>query len=370
MKIFCKKARAKGTIMSSDEHSYFVTAKERYDIERLHLCSWFFSDNSEFLECGMEVCCHQTSGDVQLKIWVPWIREGDDLQDLYISLKEAANTKFIFNENVKSTSYFKDGDKVGVSYAFVNGNTLTVLPCRLSAGNGFINIVVSLPVETESTKIGGRFYIRFLIKATDRLFSFRQQGISKSIYSYDLKVNEPRNCPADLKPSVDLMCNIQNAFCLHIVPSVFSLAFLSQTCFKNVRILEKGAYEKYVQPMNGVPKIVDNDLMVVFNKASGKESYSFFSVFERESIGNSQVVMAVSLNILVSSFFFLLPIIARVRSLAQVPWKIWTYIPIGLVALSLSIWYILREQVSKWVFAVFALTLSVLFVSALIIVSR
>lgn len=353
-----------------DTHSYFVTSTEGYEIERLHLCSWLFSDNTEFLECGMEVCCAKVTGSVSFKVWVPWMQKGDELQDLYISLKESENTKFIFNDNVDSAAYFKDGDKTGASFTFVSGSRLTVLPCELTSENGFVKVLINLPIETETAKIGGRFYIRFLMKATGRLFSFRQQGITKSIYSYDLKVNEPRNCPEDLKPSTDKLCKIKNAFCLHIVPSVFSLAFLSQSAFKSVRILEKGAYAKYVRPMRGIPKIVDNDLMVVFNKSKDGQSYSFFSVFERESIGNAQVVMAISLNILVSSFFFLLPIIARVKEWDQVPWKVWVYVPTGLLGLAGSMWYILREQVSSKRFLTVAVILAFCFAAALVFTSR
>ena len=137
-----------------------------------------------------------------------------------------------------------------------------------------------------------------------------------------------------------------------------------------MRILEKGAYEKYANPMKGLPRIVDKDLMVVFNKDEGKSSYSFFSVFEKESIGNAQVIMAISLNILVSLFFFLLPIVARARSLKEIPWKVYVYVPLGMIALAIWIWSILRDQVKWMKYGVCSLATIIVFILMLIGVAR
>ena len=137
-----------------------------------------------------------------------------------------------------------------------------------------------------------------------------------------------------------------------------------------MRILEKGAYEKYANPMKGLPKIEDKDLMVVFNKDRAKSSYSFFSVFEKESIGNAQVIMAISLNILVSSFFFLLPIVARAHPFYEITWKVCAYVPLGLIALAIGIWMILRDQVNWKRYSVCALATILTFIFALVVVSR
>ena len=355
--------------MREDIHSYYITSKNGSKILRLHLCSWLFKDGGEFLECGMEVALPKDEDSVELKVWIPWVTTSDLLQDLYPSLKDATNTKFIFNDNVESTHFPKDGESVGVVFDFGGRGKLAILPCKLTVvGDGYVLVKANLPKDR--SKFGDSFYVRFLIKATSGLFSFRQQGISKSIYSYDLKVNEHRNCPDKLKPSVDQFCNVETVFCLHIIPSACSLAFLSPNTFKSVRILEKGAYEKYANPMKGLPKIEDKDLMVVFNKDRARSSYSFFSVFEKESIGNAQVIMAISLNILVSSFFFLLPIVARAHPFYEITWKVCAYVPLGLIALAIGIWMILRDQVNWKRYSVCALATILTFIFALVVVSR
>ena len=355
--------------MQEDIHSYYITSKNRQKIRRLHLCSWLFNDGGEFLECGMEVALSGNEDAVELKVWIPWVTQSDLIQDFYPSLKETANAKFIFNDNVESAHFPKDGESVGVVFNFVGRMKLAIVPCsQIAVGDGCVLVKVNLPKDRSA--LGESFYVRFLIRATSGLFSFHQQGIAKSIYSYDLKVNEPRNCPDKLKPSVDQFCNVETVFCLHIIPSVCSLAFLSPNTFKNVRILEKGAYEKYANPMKGLPRIVDKDLMVVFNKDEGKSSYSFFSVFEKESIGNAQVIMAISLNILVSLFFFLLPIVARARSLKEIPWKVYVYVPLGMIALAIWIWSILRDQVKWMKYGVCSLATIIVFILMLIGVAR
>ena len=144
----------------------------------------------------------------------------------------------------------------------------------IKVNEGRIDLTIEVPddkvVEGEHSrdvKVGQHLYVRMLIEIPESHFSFRQKGIAKTIYSYDVKVNEPRNHPNDAKFDLRQMCPVEYVFCLHIIPSKFSLIFLEEKAFKNVRILEKVRYENYVKPMKSLPpNVKKNEFLVVFNK--------------------------------------------------------------------------------------------------------
>ena len=306
-----------------DRYSYFITSNisgRPHLIERLHLCSWLFPDGEEYLECGMQIRVMQeeleeAKSGLEILLWLPWIQETSDtedsFEDLYPALKESENARFIFNEGVREAKFFDNGErKKGVLLSFTDGTILAMLPVEHQFEDGRIKLRVALPeceVTTEC-EYPLHLYFRFLLKVPETFYSFRQKAISKTICSYDIKINEPRNRPVNNDFDHVSMCLIGGAYIIHIVPGNYNLTFLGKD-FKSVRILEKQQYANYVKDMKLLPKRIAKDKpIVVFNKkmvsamTDGDAGIlpldkiklspcSFFSVFEVETIGYAQVVL-------------------------------------------------------------------------------
>ena len=364
---------------TTDEYTYFVTSAQRVLVEKLHFCSWLFWDSKEYLEVGLQIKYAENlkacRPPVVLSLWIPWVCSETNVDDMYLSLKDSQNCRFIFNEAVDGTGYFDDGNAAtGARFSFNNMEDLCVLPIakNVKVDRGRIDLTINVPddkiVETDHSrdvKVGQHLYVRLLLGIPESHFSFKQKAISKTIYSYDVKVNEPRNHPNDEAFKLEQMCPIETVYCLHIIPSKFCLSFLEEKAFQNVRILEKARYENYVKPMKSFPsKIKKDEFLVVFNKRKasafkkedGSEipsaeiknrSASFFSVFEVESVGHEQVVLALLLNLGCSLFFYF---ITAGQGGRPPTFKIW--VALGVVSLVLIIagWLLVRKQVGVFKF--------------------
>lgn len=364
---------------TTDEYTYFLTSVQRVLVEKLHLCSWLFWDSKEYLEVGLQIKYneHQKAGrsPVVLSLWIPWVCSTTKVDDMYPSLKDSQNCRFIFNEAVDGTGYFDDGNAAtGARFSFNNMEDLCVLPIAKSVkvDRGRVDLTINVPddkiVETDHSrdvKVGQHLYVRLLLEIPESHFSFKQKAISKTIYSYDVKVNEPRNHPNDEAFKLEQMCPIEKVYCFHIIPSKFCLSFLEEKAFQNVRILEKTRYENYVKPMKSLPsKIKKDEFLVVFNKRKAStfkkedgteipnaeiksQPVSFFSVFEVESVGHEQVVLALLLNLGCSLFFYF---ITAGQGGCPPTFKIW--VALGVVSLVLAIvsWLLVRKQVGFFKF--------------------
>lgn len=359
---------------TTDEYTYFLTSTQRILVEKLHFCSWFFLDSKEYLEVGLQIRYDELKEKgrmpVELTVWIPWVSPSTKVEDMYPALKDSKNCRFIFNEAVDGTGYFDDGNAAtGVSFSFNNMEDLCILPIGngIRVDKGRIDLNISVPDnkvgETDSSrnvKVGRHLYVRLLLEIPESHFSFKQKGISKTIYSYDVKVNEPRNHPSDDKFNLKQMCPIEYVFCLHIIPSKFNLSFLEEKAFKNVRILEKARYENYVKPMKSLPsKIGNNEFLVVFNKLKstsfkdydGKDiqdaeirsrPVSFFSVFEIESVGHEQVVLALMLNLGCNLFFYLVTVGSNSPVFTRKALTVLGGVSVGLAFVS---WWLVRKQI-------------------------
>lgn len=359
---------------TTDEYTYFVTSPQRVLVEKLHFCSWLFLESREYLEVGLQIKYDGPSKKerppVELSLWIPWVCSTTKVEDMYPALKDSKNCRFIFNEAVDGTGYFDDGNaSTGVQFSFNNMEYLCVLPIAegIKVDKGRIDLTIKVPDDkvvegdhSRDVKVGQHLYVRMLIEIPGSHFAFRQKGIAKTIYSYDVKVNEPRNHPNDSKFDLRQMCPVEYVFCLHIIPSKFSLSFLEEKAFKNVRILEKVRYENYVKPMKLLPHNVKKDeFLVVFNKRKvvafknddGKAieddnikslPASFFSVFEAESIGHEQVVLALLLNLGCSLFFYCVTVGSRDNSPTS---KVWVAFGVVSAVLIICSWWLLRKQI-------------------------
>jgi len=96
------------------------------EIERFHICTWEFRDNSALLELGCEInsSLFFKSADIEsleLKFYIPWIEKKCEVLDLYENLKDPGNCRFIFNDSVLSSIFLDEGqNKKGASICETN----------------------------------------------------------------------------------------------------------------------------------------------------------------------------------------------------------------------------------------------------------
>jgi len=367
----------KNETKNNDNYTYFLTSStENVTICKLHLCTWMFHGEKEYLECGLQIKCDDTikeSRKIDLRLWIPWITQNTKVSDLYPSLKESENARFIFNESFYSTAPFDDAHpERGVMIEFANRTKLCLVPVKQVSSNGHLDLSIEIPPNHGTAELQDCVYVRVMIAAPSGMLSFKQPGIAKRIYSYDIKLNEPRNQPRNEDFHSSQICPVQKAYCLHIIPSNFSLSFLSNDTFKNVRLLEKASYENYVSKIaddKHLPKQLGNDeFLVVFNKRSAKEGEeninptSFFSVFEEESVGNTQVILAIVLNYVCSLFFYWISLDGQ----NQTP-KLVAAAAMG-IALAFSCWLLIRKQMGflSFVYRVAPITIIIALIAWLI----
>jgi len=96
-------------------------------------------------------------------------------------------------------------------------------------------------------------------------------------------------------------CVIKTCFCFFIIPNDYDIVFFENDSLKSVRTLEYDAFTKYL----GDKKVKRNELIVVFNKKSDLESFSFFSIYTKERIGPGQYILAILINMISSILLFL-----------------------------------------------------------------
>ena len=83
-------------------------------------------------------------------------------------------------------------------------------------------------------------------------------------------------------------------------------------------------------------KMEDNECLIVFNKSEKALDgvYTFFSEFEKETIGNKQIILAIAANVLCSLLFGLFSLRDWVRGnkwYDYLPWEFWAAIAVLLL---------------------------------------
>ena len=290
------------------ENSYFIYTNEQdlLEIERLHNSIWEFDNNSSLIEFGFEVKSSSlfNKPKLEISIYIPWLTEKCELTDLYEKFIDTANTKFIFNDSVKSTKSLDGGNnKRGVTHHFVGRESLCFLPISITRLNKQVLIEVDLAHYQQNKDEKPNIYIRFCIKPLRPNVSTRKSGISKSTIIYDVKFNERRNMPDELLLNfhASKLCKINKCFCFNIIPNKYDIVFHDSSSLKSVRPLEYESFMRYLLD-NRVKK---DELLVVLNKKEDADSYSFFSIYANERIGFTQFTWAISLNLLCGILFFI-----------------------------------------------------------------
>ncbi len=320
-------------------NSFFVFTDKNNTVllERFHICTWEFDNNSSLVEFGFEISKDSINGEsLTISLYIPWLARTCQTKDLYEKLSLPHNSRFIFNDSVSKTISLDGGiNKLGVIHQFSGRNELCILPVNIEINEDkIVNLTLNLKQYLSYKEEHPNVYFRFCIKPTMSYISMRKKGISKSTIIYDVKVNERRNIPDDKILYFDdkELCKINNCFSFNILPNKYDIVFFDNSSLKNVRTLEYSSFNKYL----GDSRVKKDELIVVFNKKQNVESYSFFSIFSMERIGIGQFALAILINI-ICGFLLFIPSYRRSFNPAISIKEFWGVLPIEiLVALVLG----------------------------------
>lgn len=185
------------------ENSFFIFTDKTnlVQIERFHICTWEFNNNSSLVEFGFEVSKESiSSAQLSVSLFIPWFSNECAVEDLYEKLSVPENSRFIFNDSISGTDSLDGGrNRLGVIHKFSDRNQLCVLPVSFDKSKDkVITAIANLqPYLDYSSEDKPNIYFRFCVKPTFPFISMRKKGISKSTIIYDIKVNERRNIPDD-----------------------------------------------------------------------------------------------------------------------------------------------------------------------------
>ncbi len=290
-------------------NSFFIYSEKEKNvvIERFHICSWEFNNNSSLVEFGFEISKNSIINDnLTISLFIPWAEKSCAVKDLYGKLSNAENSRFIFNDSISATKYLKpDTTNLGIIHTFSGRNELCVLPAEIKINDDkIITATLNLKAYREYNQENKpNIYFRFWIEPSVPFISMRKKGVSKSTIIYDIKVNERRNIPDNKIEYFNNkeFCKVKYCFSFNIIPNKFDIVFFDNTSLKNVRTLEYESFNKYL----GDKRVKKDELIVVFNKKENAESFSFFSIFSKERIGPGQFALAILINIICGVLLFI-----------------------------------------------------------------
>lgn len=355
------------------DNSYFLLTSKLtpINIDRFHVCSWEFKNGSALIEFGCEINVSDCDDkdEITLELFVPWLTNKCNAVDLYESLKDSANSKFIFNDAVQKVIPLDDGQNAnGVIHEFTGRNKLCIIPVSINKliQRKVLEIKIDLTYfHKKAIDDKPHIYFRFYLEPSVALISTRKTGISKSTIIYDLKINERRNLPEHIFSELKAkeICKILSCFCLNVVPNSFELTFLDNSTLKNVRTLEYDSFNRYLKDK----RVEKDELLVVFNKKEAKmddkmPSYSFFSIFYKERIGAGQFALAVMIN-LVCGILLFFPAFRQQNKLTclkealhKLPFELYLAFSIGFILLLYFIWPSIessKQSTISWIKTIF-----------------
>jgi hypothetical protein len=328
------------------ENSYFIFSdiNQNIKIERFHICTWEFQNNTSFIEFGCEISKNslQDQENIELQLFAPWLTVKCQLADFYEKLKGSENSRFIFNESITSTDFLDGGQNLnGVVHNFSGRNRLCILPITLliDGENQTITIKINLDFYNK-TLLDNRpnIYFRFSVTPEKILIATRKNGIAKSTILYDIRLNQKRNLPESLIPKFvnKEVCKIERCFCFNIVPNRYELVFFDASSLQSVRTLEYPSFNRYLPDK----RIKENELLVVYSRKDGADAYNFFLIYSKEYIGMDQLAIGLLIS-LISGILLFIPAykvslgekIKYSELWAQMPFLFW--VVVFLVAMTL-----------------------------------
>lgn len=306
------------------DNSFFILCDKQVEISRFHICTWDIENSNSFIEIGIEFKSINT-GNFKFKFAAPLVEPETKVKCVAENLyNDTNNSKFIFNDNIKSFNPINGDTRNGGILIFENRDKLVIIPIETFDVKSQI---VSLNVNIPNQDYGQTYYIRFSIAVNLKTISTVKRGVANTSFIYDIKLNENRNLPNEVHNLIKNqyhLCKVENCFCFHVIPNDLNISFVDKNKLKNIRELEVKAFKKYL-PVE-LEKMKENRYIIIFNKARNEESYSFFSVFTKEIIGTNQILLAIGANILCSLLFAF----ATLRLSFDADISIWKQIPLEL----------------------------------------
>lgn len=296
------------------DNSYFVytAAGENVFIERFHICTWEFSNDTTLVEFGCEVTSESiiNKNTVNIELFIPWLTVTSTITDFYLRLRDPSNSRFIFNDSISNVASLDGGENQnGVIHQFSGKDRLCILPVTFI--NDFVNHKVTVQLNLNiynqfnhpANESRPNVYFRFCINPKKSQISIIKKGITKSTILYDIKLNQRRNIPDYLLNEIlqKQLCSVKTCFCFNIIPNTHDLVFFDNSTLQNVRTLEYESFKRYL----GKDLLKEEDLIVVFNKKSGLDSYSFFAIYTKEHIGLDQLAVALIINLVAGILLFI-----------------------------------------------------------------
>ena len=338
------------------QNSIYILSVSDIQVDKLHLCTWDVRNHPTSVEVGVSIA----NGDalpphVEFCLVLPFLTPKCHITSLHETLGDSNNYKFIFNEIPASVNPV-DGDKRNGTVVQLSGTTPELDRTHLIA-NAATAIDPALPTVVKvgfdrPTQPVGHLYVRLLIQTDADTIAEVIRGIAKHTYIFDVKVNEARNIPdavlSYMRQHHLRIRPVHTAYCLHCVPSNYDIAFSDAAKLKNVRRLEKDAFQRYLPCLSGI----GGEYVIVFIKhADPSGSYSFFTTFNREVVGNKQLLVAVVVSLCCNLLFavasFRVVKAAGVEWYRQIPAEWW--LAVCLIALGLLICLPIRKWGAKLV---------------------
>ena len=282
------------------ENAFYIYSKTPLIIERLHLCTWDIRGGEAHLEIGIEIENKDNclSSECTINVQLPFEILNESVRSLHESLCDEKYSRYIFNDIIESTKIIDSDVKRGKVLCFKERGELAILPAKAEVVDGS-KLRFSIPAVSVDSNV----YVRVMIDTNQESLAEVKSGVAKKLYLFDYKINERRNIPEALVQEVrpDEFVQINSAFLFHVVPNDFEVTFYDSNKFKSLRKLEKKVFADYT----GIEQIEKEESIILFNKESKKNSYSFYTSFSDEIIGTKQILLAIGANILCSLLFAL-----------------------------------------------------------------
>lgn len=290
------------------------------------------------------------SDELVLKLSLPCLpSNSEDVISLDKNLSDLENCRFIFNSDVRQVAPIGSGGVSGNTVTFEGDKKITILSSQdMKISKDVLEIKIS-----NLKSIQGGVYLRFLVKSSQAPFQTKKNEISRRMINYDVRVNESRTASEGVKQLQKdgfSFMSVKSCFCLHIIPVEYSMGVIDSTKLKEMRELESKAFEKYLGEIahkEGI-KLKPSYYNIVFYKQGGRGNYSFFSVFYEETLTNTQLGIAIAVNIASTSLFAFYELRTKVNpdlKLDQIPLEYWIALFVIASALGGLVWNVMKSKV-------------------------
>lgn len=316
-----------------DNYVFVLGKQDNIILERFHICTWLLKNDAYITEYGLEIKRGLMKKlDIQIVLPITEDIDKSNFRCLFDNITNTKNCRFIFNSDIDRISPINGNPAFGSRIEFKNDRKITALPLKLDDNVKYDrdHKSVNLILDTSNEQISETIYVRFYIKTSKPSFAFEAKEITRKKITYDVRVNECRTAPE----SVIFFQNkqyktipINKCFCFHIIPNSYSIDFVESEKLKTIRSLEQAGFSNYLGDIASKENITlkEHEFNIVFCKKDNLQNYSFFSVFSKEFIGDSQITLALAANILCGLLFaagglhkqtsdFTIPYISRIST--------------------------------------------------------